>query len=61
LEIAEKKRYKEGVSNLIFVNQREIDALHAKQKLLENQLQREKTKLQLHYKTGEITLKTKEN
>ncbi len=59
LEIAEKKRYKEGVSNLIFVNQREIDALHAKQKLLENQLQREKIKLQLQYETGAITLQTK--
>ncbi len=59
LEIAEKKRYKEGVSNLIFVNQREIDALGAKQKLLENQLQREKIKLQLQYETGAITLQTK--
>jgi len=57
LEVAEKKRYTEGVSNLIFVNQREIDALDAKQKLLKNQLQREKIKLQLHYEIGQRVYK----
>lgn len=34
VENAEKKKFKEGVSTLIFVNQREMKTLHTKQKLL---------------------------
>lgn len=54
LEDAEKRKYHEGMSSLIFVNQREVLTLKAKQKLLHYYFQLQLLDLQLKFETGTL-------
>ncbi|MDQ7042243.1 MAG: TolC family protein [Sulfurimonas sp.] len=57
LEIAEKRRYQEGMSSLLFINQREMLTLQAKQKLLRYHFTMQILNLQLRYELGTLLQK----
>ncbi|MDQ7069003.1 MAG: TolC family protein [Sulfurimonas sp.] len=57
LEIAEKRRYQEGMSSLLFINQREMLTLQAKQKLLRYHFTMQLLNLQLRYELGTLLQK----
>lgn len=58
LESAERRRYQEGLSSLLFVNQREILSLKAQQKLLHYYFELQLLHLQLKYELGILLQKS---
>ncbi|MDF1879474.1 TolC family protein [Sulfurimonas sp. SAG-AH-194-C20] len=58
LEFAERRRYQEGLGSLLFVNQREILTLKAKQKQLHYYYKLQLLHLQLEYELGTLLTKS---